>query len=281
MDEENKTVHVDELFLVPQFVSGSEVDFVSEGIPYALEKAKRDGRLTDLRFCIHSHGTHGAFWSNVDEDAIEKFGWGGTPWFANAIFNKRGDTAGRIDLWHNLPILGRQQFTLKDVDVLRPGSARDLDEARAELAEFVTERKYVVKKNTPGKKIVVGAPSNGTIKPNQQTEAPPTVGGEVVGKGTYENVPEPEMIDMLKDIQKEAGDLTKLTIAKAKQLASDWHMDYFSDNNGQTYVMGFNGCVFLTFDRGGKLIPEASEIQVPVADEVPDLVDPAMLAAMF
>lgn len=91
---------VDEVFLVPQEVSSSNVEFITEGLPFAVEKAKQDNRINDLRFCWHSHGTHGASFSSTDREMVEKIGKAGLiDWFAMAILNKRNEACASIDFF--------------------------------------------------------------------------------------------------------------------------------------------------------------------------------------
>lgn len=136
---EDQIVVVDEIFLVPQESDASQVDFIETGLPYAIEKAAKDGRLDDLRFCIHSHGNHGAFWSSTDEDMIRKMGLT-SGWFASVIFNKAGNTAARIDVF-DVPPLGKMQVTLKDLDVYPFGQAESDEQAIADLEYFVAKPK--------------------------------------------------------------------------------------------------------------------------------------------
>lgn len=91
---------VDDVFLVPQEVSAVSVDFVSEGMPYAVKKSIEDGRVTDLRFCWHSHVNMPTGYSSTDEEMIGKIRDGSNvPWFASTIFNKKGETNGRLDIF--------------------------------------------------------------------------------------------------------------------------------------------------------------------------------------
>ena len=132
---------VDELFLVPQEVSGAEVDFVTDGLPFAINKAIADGRIEDLRFCVHSHVNMQAAFSSVDQDMIEKVGKSGPiPWFVSAIFNKKGSTACRLDVFET-GIPGLSHINNVELDIL-PESAAFVNNARIEeIEQFVKKQK--------------------------------------------------------------------------------------------------------------------------------------------
>jgi len=150
---------VDDLFLVPQEVCGTEVDFVSDGLPYAVNKAVSDGRIEDLRFCVHSHVNMGTGFSGTDDNMVQKMGTTGTPWFVSAIFNKKGDTNGRVDFFERaLPLPGVEQITV-DADVTTWKAQSTRDEAKEELAQFVTKQKPA--SANPTKSVVVGGSSPG------------------------------------------------------------------------------------------------------------------------
>lgn len=91
---------VDDVFIVPQIASAAEVDFVEDGLPFAVLKAVEDERLDDLRFCAHSHGEMGTFWSGTDEEMIvEKMGSTGVDWFISVVGNRKGSVRGRLDVY--------------------------------------------------------------------------------------------------------------------------------------------------------------------------------------
>jgi hypothetical protein len=186
-DEEIGAFYVYELFLVPQEVSGAEVDFVSDGLPYAVERAVKDGKIEDLRVCIHSHVNMPTSFSSKDEDMIRKVATGGTPWFISAVFNKKGETNGRVDLFDSvLPFgFGPEQLTLK-ANVMTEHSRAIIDESKAELAQFV--KKQVV---TPGP--TGGATGKGWRQPMKQTagaspSGAPNVQPRLLGSGESTNM---------------------------------------------------------------------------------------------
>lgn len=144
---------VDHVFLVPQEVSATGVDFVKEGMPYAVKQAIKDDRLNDLRFCWHSHVNMQVGFSSIDEGMISDICKGGTlPWFISVIFNKRGETNGRIDLFKhgisediNHCISHIKEITL---DVRAESEATTPPSIVDDIKKFVTERKYQHNKAT-------------------------------------------------------------------------------------------------------------------------------------
>lgn len=134
-------LYVDTLFVPPQEVSSSEVDFVSEGLSYAVDKAIRDGRLEDLRFCVHSHGNMSAFFSQTDDEMIREFGAQGIPWLASAVFNKKHETSARIDLFGVDHIPGLGQVTLP-ADVLCEADHDLIAECESDIKEFVKKQAW-------------------------------------------------------------------------------------------------------------------------------------------
>jgi len=145
---ENGNVIVDEVFLVPQFASLHGVDFVAEGLNYAVQKAAKENRIDELRFCWHSHATHGAFFSATDEDMVRKIRDAGPiPWLASAVLNKKGDTHGQIDYFDvNEPLSDFANHITVQLDVCSELDlmAADGPNRIEEIEAFVT-KKYAKK----------------------------------------------------------------------------------------------------------------------------------------
>lgn len=133
-------VYVSELFVIPQEVSAAEVDFVSDGLPYAIMKATDEGRLDDLRFCIHSHVNMSAYFSGTDDEMIETFGKAGVPWLASVVLNKKGETDARVDVFGVTNIPGTGQVTL-DAEAVVPPNGELHDQCKAEIDKFVKRSK--------------------------------------------------------------------------------------------------------------------------------------------
>jgi len=98
--------YVDDVFLVEQTVTGASVDFADEGLEYAIQRAIKDERISDLMFCCHSHVNMGAFWSQTDEDMIEGMNNGMTPYLVSLVINKKGETEQRVDFYNPAGPLG-------------------------------------------------------------------------------------------------------------------------------------------------------------------------------
>lgn len=134
---DSQLAYVDDLFLVPQAASAAEVDFIKDGLPYAVEKAVEDDRLDDLRFCIHSHGEIGTHWSGTDEKMIATMGVN-ADWFVSCVTNRKGSMKGRIDVFRFDP-LGEYHFKLDDLRMYKHVPADEVTAAEALLKEFVSE----------------------------------------------------------------------------------------------------------------------------------------------
>lgn len=138
IDEAFRMVYVDTLFLVPQVANAAEVDFMEVGLPYAVEKAINDDRLDDLRFCIHSHGALGVYWSTTDEEMIASMGMT-ADWFVSGVCNKEGKVKGRIDVFH-VPPLGKLHVKLDDLAMYEYHTLEQDEAVLAELAPFLLEK---------------------------------------------------------------------------------------------------------------------------------------------
>jgi hypothetical protein len=91
--------YVDEIFLVEQTVTGGSVDFMDDGLAYAIDKATTDNRVNDLKFCWHSHVNMAAFWSSTDESMIAGTNNGMTPYLVSLVQNKQGEYKTRVDFY--------------------------------------------------------------------------------------------------------------------------------------------------------------------------------------
>lgn len=146
---EDNIVKVNEVFLVPQTVSGTSVEFMSTGFPWAVNKALKEGRIDELRFCWHSHVNFGAFFSSTDKDMVRKVrDHGPIPWFASVVLNKKGETHAQLDYFHLGEGVGNfcQHLTL-ELDVAIGEIPEDDTEIREEeLSHFLTMKKTTVSK---------------------------------------------------------------------------------------------------------------------------------------
>lgn len=139
MDGSNFTV--DEVFLVEQTVSGSHVDFADEGLDYAINRAIKDDRIEDLKFCCHSHVDMDAFWSGTDDKMISGMNNGMTPYLVSLVINKRNETKQRVDFYNpDGPIGSYANQVTFDLDL-------EVEEAcdpaiADEIQQLVTHRKF-------------------------------------------------------------------------------------------------------------------------------------------
>lgn len=148
--DEHGDMVVDDVFLVPQTVTSTEVDFVTDGLPYAVEKAMNDGRINDLRFCWHSHVNMGTGFSGTDEDMIRKVRDSGPiPWLVNVIFNKKGEVNGRLDVFGPGLDDGLALNHIRgiELDVCRVGTREVLDGIDSEIKQYVKKRTYNTNKS--------------------------------------------------------------------------------------------------------------------------------------
>lgn len=158
LDPEHEEVYVDTLFIVPQEADATQVDFVTNGMPYAIEKAVADDRLDDLHFCVHSHGEMSTFWSTTDDDMIEKMGLT-AGWFVSMVSNRKGENRGRIDLY-NVEPLGCQ-LTLNDVPCVPERSLVMAEQAAEDFKAFVKKPAPPVRSfhsTTKGKGVTTTSP---------------------------------------------------------------------------------------------------------------------------
>lgn len=129
-----------EVFLVPQVVSASEVDFEStDGDVVAIEKAIADGVLEDPRFCWvswHSHHTMKAFWSSTDDKRIAAMHKAGVKKLLSFVGCHDGEYKMRLDVFdveaHGITI---GQVTINDVKLFTDADEAILAEVKANLRE--------------------------------------------------------------------------------------------------------------------------------------------------
>jgi hypothetical protein len=145
--EDENGFHVDEIFLVPQEASSASVEFMDEGLPYAIDKAMKDNRINDLRFCIHSHGNIPVGFSSDDEEMVGKMGSTGTPWFVSIVTNKEHKVYSQVDIFAT-GLDSIDHICLKDTTVIRELPAEEREETQADLKQFVKPAKAQVVKGS-------------------------------------------------------------------------------------------------------------------------------------
>lgn len=136
-------VVVDEVFLVPQVISLSSVEFLDKGLPWAVNKAIEDDRINDLRFCWHSHATHDSYFSPTDEEMVRKVKASAPlPWFVSVVLNKKGKTHAQLDYFKPGGELAEftDHITIA-LDVVVDGVQVDATDQRLLEMEEFTEKK--------------------------------------------------------------------------------------------------------------------------------------------
>ncbi len=129
------------IFLVPQEVSAGGVDFLDNGIPFAIEKAAADGCFDNPNFVWvkwHSHGKLSSYWSSTDDDANKRMRATGVPYMLDFVGNHKHEWKARLELYH-MP-LHIPQITLNDVKFERLRNPATAD-VQSEIAEHVVEMK--------------------------------------------------------------------------------------------------------------------------------------------
>jgi hypothetical protein len=93
---ENKSIFVDELFLLDQEVSGAECTLSAKGIALLYDDLIRDKEadlIQDINFWWHSHHTMGVGWSGTDDSTMKE--WPGK-YLVALVLNVRGDMKARL-----------------------------------------------------------------------------------------------------------------------------------------------------------------------------------------
>jgi len=218
---EHDYLYVSEVFLVPQQANSGGVDFVTEGLPYAIDKAIADGKLDQLRFCAHSHGTHKAFWSTTDESMIATLGEGGTPWLVSVIFNKEGEQEGRLDVFTDSPF-GKLQHTQEGLDIYRH---RPIEAERQMIADLERLVKEPPKQHKGKHKK--GSATTGTVTQG-------TAGGAARRAATGAVLTTQMKLDLRKDGMK-AEDLDNVSFLDLEILALEHDWSCIDDSEGNRW----------------------------------------------
>lgn len=240
-DESNRELYVDEIFLVPQEASAAQVDFVSDGLPYALERAATDNRIEDLRFCIHSHGEIGVTFSSTDEDMIKKMGLT-TDWFVSVIFNRRLEINGRLDTWVDFPLTGKLQYKDIGLNVIPERMPVEYE------AACLDELEALVKEPTPKYRTV---PPKSVMSPAAAQQAA-TGFDSMAWADDDDEIVIPGTIDP-----------DEITMERAEALAREFELSKVNDSEGNTYYydsLGGDTCIWIEFDKDGKLNKDSLDL---------------------
>lgn len=130
---EDEDIVLEDVFLVHQTSSKSEVDFTGGGIAEAIEKAVTDNQLSRegfVWFSWHSHHSMGAYWSQTDEECIKTYGTAGIPMLLSLVGNHKHEYKCRFDMFgvkhHNLDVGQVTMDELKIYDDLQDPILREL-----------------------------------------------------------------------------------------------------------------------------------------------------------
>lgn len=164
-------VVVEDVWLAPQYVSHSEVDFIDgDGVAYAINKAADDGRLGEDDFVWvswHSHNTMKAFWSGTDEACINGYGKSGIKRLLSIVGNHKLEYSQRLDFFNvKHDGFALPQVTFDDLTLLSDPAdpAYDIyDVWNEELKEMIKEKPKTV--YVPGK-TQMGSWKGGKWAPN-------------------------------------------------------------------------------------------------------------------
>lgn len=93
--------YVNHLYIPKQTISGSEVDWGMDGVLDFINFLNEQGDMREYRgiFSWHSHNNMGCFWSSTDEKFIALAGSEGVPYVFSAVFNNKGDSLTRLDVF--------------------------------------------------------------------------------------------------------------------------------------------------------------------------------------
>ncbi len=131
-----------EVFLIPQEVSGSEVDFeATGGDTVAIERANADGVLEDPSFVWvswHSHHTMKAYWSKTDEARIAAMARTGVRRLLSFVGSHDGSYRLRLDVFdvlvHDIHL---KQVSLNDLTLEGSPDNEFMESIRSEIASNV------------------------------------------------------------------------------------------------------------------------------------------------
>lgn len=167
MYTERGTPYVSNLYIPPQTVSRSQVDWGDIGLTSYLEwlyKPVSEGGAgydnDDLfLYSFHSHNYMDVFWSKTDEEFVEIIRDSGAKYLVSSVFNNKGEAKHRLDVFYSVtgecPLVDidqRSQITYEDdgevvLSVFSPkvirdklDSISDLEDKREEEIEKINEK---------------------------------------------------------------------------------------------------------------------------------------------
>ena len=127
------SVEVVDVFILKQECSGSSTELDQGEIARLMCELEKEGKADQLKLWWHSHADLQVFWSQTDDQNIERLKTG--DFLLSLVVNKAWDICARLD-WFS-PV----EVTLDDlpVHILLPETADLYDRCRAEVEQLVTE----------------------------------------------------------------------------------------------------------------------------------------------
>ncbi|MDD3040577.1 Mov34/MPN/PAD-1 family protein [Bacteroides sp.] len=117
-------VHVQDIIITEQEVSGADVDFTQKGVDEATIQALMQAQV--VVGWVHSHGKMQPFWSGTDERAINRLIEHIGTWLVSIVGNHACQLRGRIDYYSSCPF-GIDHVKLDNVQIdLEPEISPDL-----------------------------------------------------------------------------------------------------------------------------------------------------------
>src|SRR3990167_3000416 len=114
IEQANGFLIVNYIFILHQVSGVAHTELDTDAMQELLyEMLKRGTNPEQIALWWHSHGTGGTFFSNVDDDTIERFAEFGRPWMLSLVGNRRLDRRLRLDFY--TPI----RATVEDISLLR------------------------------------------------------------------------------------------------------------------------------------------------------------------
>ena len=131
------SVEVVDVFILKQECSGSSTELDQGEIARLMCELERQGKSDQLKLWWHSHADLGVFWSQTDDQNIERLRTG--DFLLSLVVNKAWDVCARLD-WFS-PV----EVTLDDlpVHILLPETADLNERCRAEVEQLVSEAPIV------------------------------------------------------------------------------------------------------------------------------------------
>ena len=132
-----ESVEITEAFILKQECSGSSTELDQQDIARLLCELEQQGKADQLKFWWHSHGSLPTFWSQTDDENIERLRTG--DFLLSIVVNRSWDSLARID-WYSPLQVTLDQLPL---NILLPESRGLHARCHKDVEELVAEVKLV------------------------------------------------------------------------------------------------------------------------------------------